>query len=255
MIDKTRPEKPRPMLPAFTPVPRQCARHDGWTPERQQGFIEALADTGSVRAAANAVNMAPEGAYMLRRHPQATGFRKAWEAALALGVQRLEDIALERALHGVEVPVYSYGKLVGTRRTYNDRLLMFMLRARSPSRFRSHRARGMDAASKAAMARQKREWRKEWEAEQKAKEEAERRDSDKILDSINNKIQLIRERSEAEMSPRTRRLWDAYQTSSAADSRRARAYCDDEDEADEQQVQDHDDGRAPVLRGPSIRLV
>ena len=73
-------------LPAFTPVPRISPRHTGWTPERQLGFIEALADLGSVRAAANAVGMTPESAYMLRRHDQATGFRKAWEAALDRGV-------------------------------------------------------------------------------------------------------------------------------------------------------------------------
>ncbi|MGC1271506.1 MAG: hypothetical protein WA842_13020, partial [Croceibacterium sp.] len=139
-IDKRRPQpgpgnSPAATLPPFLPVPRQCPRHDGWTPERQQGFIEALASTGSVRSAANAVNMTPEGAYLLRRHPQAASFRKAWEAALALGVQRLEDLALERATHGVEVPVYSYGKLVGTRVVYNDRLLMFLLRHRAPARF------------------------------------------------------------------------------------------------------------------------
>ena len=34
-------------LPAFEPVPRKF-RHDGWTPERQKAFIEALADGGSV---------------------------------------------------------------------------------------------------------------------------------------------------------------------------------------------------------------
>src|SRR5690606_10043615 len=77
-------------------------RHDGWTPERQLGFIEALADTGSVKSAAHAVNMTPEGAYHLRRHPQAEEFRKAWEAALALGVQKIEDVAMDRALNGVE---------------------------------------------------------------------------------------------------------------------------------------------------------
>lgn len=162
-------------LPDFIPVPRRRDRHDGWTAERQRGFIEALADTGSVRAAAHAVNMAPEGAYMLRRHPQAESFCKAWEAALRLGVQRLEDIALERAIHGVEVPVYSYGKLVGTRRAYNDRLLMFMLRSRAPTRFRGHAARGLDAASRSTLERQKRQWRKEWEAKLKAKKEAEER--------------------------------------------------------------------------------
>ena len=111
-IDKSRPPRARRAsaapLPAFTPVPRHFNRHDGWTPERQQRFIEALADTGSVKAAAHRVNMTPEGAYHLRRHPEAASFRKAWEAALALGVQQLEDIAMERALYGQEVPVYSY---------------------------------------------------------------------------------------------------------------------------------------------------
>ena len=106
MIDQSRIPAKRGTLPVFTPVPRGRIRHDGWTPERQRNFIEALADLGSVRAAAHAVNMTPEGAYLLRRHTEAGEFRKAWEAALALGVQRLEDVAMERALHGVEVPVY-----------------------------------------------------------------------------------------------------------------------------------------------------
>jgi hypothetical protein len=54
MIDKSREpraNRPRRTLPAFTPIPRLCARHDGWTPERQRGFIEALADTGSSQIA------------------------------------------------------------------------------------------------------------------------------------------------------------------------------------------------------------
>ena len=46
----------RPALPAFAPVPRKY-RHDGWTPERQVAFIEALADTGSVTRAAGMVSM------------------------------------------------------------------------------------------------------------------------------------------------------------------------------------------------------
>ena len=31
-------------------------------------------------------------------------------------MRRIEDVAMDRAMHGVETPVYSYGKLVGTRR-------------------------------------------------------------------------------------------------------------------------------------------
>lgn len=84
-------------LPPFTPVPRQYVRHDGWTPERQIAFIEALADTGSVEAACKAVDMSQAGAYNLRRQPGAESFRKAWQAALGLDVALVEDVVMETA--------------------------------------------------------------------------------------------------------------------------------------------------------------
>lgn len=90
-----RQQLPAPMrtLPAFTPVPRRGKRHDGWTDARQHAFIEALADTGSVEAACRAVDMSQAGAYYLRRQPGADSFAAAWQAALDLGVQRIEDTA------------------------------------------------------------------------------------------------------------------------------------------------------------------
>jgi len=191
MIDQSRPETPPHALPAFTPVPRKCPRHDGWTADRQARFIEALADLGSVRAAAHAVNMAPEGAYLLRRHPEADEFRAAWDAALALGVQRLEDIAMDRALNGVEVPVYAYGNIVGTRTVYNDALLMFLLRNRAAHRFNADSINSNDVATRSQLERLKREWRAEWEAEMKAKSA---RESEQILDSINMKLERMRQR-------------------------------------------------------------
>jgi len=160
------PDPPRATVPAFQPVPRKY-RHDGWTPERQRAFIEALADTGSVKHAAKTVNMSPEGAYYLRRQPGAEEFAAAWAAALDRGIQRLEDIALERAIQGVEVPVYSYGKLVGSRIVHNDRLLMFMLRNRAPERFGASGMRGrMNAV-------QIMELKREWMAEQEARQAIE----------------------------------------------------------------------------------
>ncbi|SEI86304.1 hypothetical protein SAMN05428950_101411 [Sphingomonas sp. OV641] len=126
------PAAPDPL--AFTPVPRKH-RHDGWTAERQRGFIHALAETGSVKAAARRIGKTTEGAYHLRRQPEAESFRAAWEAALASGVQRLTDIAMERAMEGVPVPVFHKGEQVGERRWYNDRLLMFMLKHHLPDRY------------------------------------------------------------------------------------------------------------------------
>lgn len=188
----------RNTLPPFTPVPRHDSRHTGWTPDKQRGFIEALADYGSVRAAANAVGMTSESAYQLRRHAEAAGFRKAWEAALDRGVERLEDIAMERAIHGVDVPVYSYGKLVGTRRVYNDRLLMFVLRNRAAARFAAQSGRALTPSQQKAeaerekrkLARLKDQWRAEWEAELKASQPTE----DEIIDEIERKIEAMRAR-------------------------------------------------------------
>lgn len=198
-------------LPDFTPVPRQCARHDGWTPERQRAFIEALADTGSVDAACKAVNMSTVGAYYLRRQPGAQGFRMAWEAALQLGIQRVEDVVMDRALNGVEEPLYSYGKLIGTRRRYNDRLLMFILRNRAPERFAEGAPKGLNAVGKMEVERLKKEWRRQWEAERSKVSPAE------VRASIDRKIEAIRVRLETEraalweqLSEETRAAWERF---------------------------------------------
>lgn len=117
----------------FTPVPRLCNRIDGWTPARQRGFIEALARLGTVKAAAGAVAMSPEGAYYLRRQRGAEAFARAWARAHAAGVASLRDIAYERAVHGTPKGVWHKGERVGEERRYNDRLLMFMLRHEAPA--------------------------------------------------------------------------------------------------------------------------
>lgn len=68
-------------------------RHDGWTPERQKAFIEALADCGSVTRAAAMVNMVRANCYTLRRAPGAEEFRQAWNEALDPRVERHKDLA------------------------------------------------------------------------------------------------------------------------------------------------------------------
>ena len=91
-------------IPDFTPVPRKCDRSNGWKPAVQRAFIEALAETGSVKAACRRVGRADHGVYLLRRHPEAEEFRRAWQAALDIGIQRIEDVAMDRAINGVEEP-------------------------------------------------------------------------------------------------------------------------------------------------------
>ncbi len=115
-------------LTDFAPVPRKLIQPNGWSPGRQKAFIEALAETASVRRAAQEVNMSPVSCYQLRNHPQGGEFRKAWDAALECGLAHLKDVAFERAVEGQLEPVFVRGELKGYRRKFSDRLLMFLLR-------------------------------------------------------------------------------------------------------------------------------
>jgi hypothetical protein len=121
-------------LLAFTPVPLARVRHDGWTSDRQRRFIEQLAMIGLVSAAAGACGMSGTSAYHLRARPGAESFAAAWDAALGIGRARADDTAIERAIHGAERPVFHRGRQVGTRTTYNDRLLIAALRRFGPRR-------------------------------------------------------------------------------------------------------------------------
>lgn len=120
----------------WVPVLRK-PRADGWTPQRQVDFIAALADTGCVEHAARQVEMSVNSCYRLRRSPGGEAFAAAWEAAIAQAARRLVDIAFDRAIHGTDEPVFDKeGRRVGRRMRQNDRLLMFLLRAYLPERFR-----------------------------------------------------------------------------------------------------------------------
>jgi hypothetical protein len=119
----------------WVPVKRR-PRLDGWTEEKQRRFIEVLADTGMVSAAAKAAGMTREGAYALRRSAHGAAFGRAWDAARHHAGSLLEDIAFERAIEGIEQNVFNeYGEVICTKRVYNDRLLQFLIRHLKPERY------------------------------------------------------------------------------------------------------------------------
>ena len=124
----------------WVPVLRK-PRRDGFTPQRQLEFIRALADTGCVQTAAQAVGMSPKSCYRLRNSPEGVPFAAAWDAALPYAARHLLDLAFDRAIHGSDEPVFDKeGRRVGRRMRQNDRLLMFLLRGFMPERFRyAHR--------------------------------------------------------------------------------------------------------------------
>jgi hypothetical protein len=120
----------------WRPVPRR-PRRDGWTPEAQQRFIEALGRTGVVDAACEEVGLSVRSAYNLRNAPGGERFARAWSAVLARAADRVLDIAFEQAILGEEVPIFDQdGVRTGATRRYNTRMAMFLLRAYHADRFR-----------------------------------------------------------------------------------------------------------------------
>lgn len=138
MTDSTQPAP----LP-FTPVLGR-ARHDGWTPERQRRFVDALATAGTVAAAARAVGMSARSAYGLRRRAgEDSAFARAWDAALDAACTGALVASRPLVLEGERVPVFYGGRQVGEYRRHDSRLALAVLRAVAARQER--RAPGHDA--------------------------------------------------------------------------------------------------------------
>lgn len=88
-------QEPPAHPPEFTPVPVRY-RADGWTPERQYGYLVALAGCGCAKRAAEAVGMTEQSANRLRRRPDAAGFRRLCAAAWQMAKQRRAGDRLAR---------------------------------------------------------------------------------------------------------------------------------------------------------------
>ena len=58
-------------------------RRDGWTPERQLRFLDALASTRNIARAAAAAGMSRESAYRLRYRREGALFGLLWDRILA----------------------------------------------------------------------------------------------------------------------------------------------------------------------------
>ncbi|HEX8643310.1 MAG TPA: hypothetical protein VF702_05285 [Allosphingosinicella sp.] len=112
----------------FEPVPVK-ARRDGWTPERQRGFIDRLVVSGSVAKSARAVGMTPQSAWALKDRKGAASFRRAWRRALESGRSYQIDVGLERSIMGERIPMFRGGRLIGEKLRVDNRLAMSVLNA------------------------------------------------------------------------------------------------------------------------------
>jgi len=109
--------------------------------DRQQRFLTALAETGIVSVAVEIAGTSRTRVYELRKRDSA--FAEAWEEAEEQAADALEAEAWRRAVTGVPEPLVSAGKVVRDDdgqplaiRRYSDTLLLALLKARRPEKFK-----------------------------------------------------------------------------------------------------------------------
>jgi hypothetical protein len=104
------------------------------TPKKEDVFFAALAECGNVKAAALRAKLDRRNLY--RRRKDDAAFAAAWDEAERLGVTALEDEARRRAYEGWEEPVWYKGKMCGAARKFSDTLLIVLLKAHMPEKYR-----------------------------------------------------------------------------------------------------------------------
>lgn len=103
-------------------------RHDGWTPDKQRPFLEAVARGFTVEQACRFVGMSPSSAYAFRNRAAGAAFALGWRAANLLAREHIADALLARAIDGqVETTTRPDGSTV-SRHRYDNRLAVTMLR-------------------------------------------------------------------------------------------------------------------------------
>ncbi len=103
-----------------------------WKP----AFLAALAIDPNVTAAARDAGISRQAAYAAREGDRE--FADAWEDAIDQAVDSMESEARRRAMQGTEKPVFYQGEECGRVREYSDQLIMFLLRAHRPEKYREN---------------------------------------------------------------------------------------------------------------------
>lgn len=135
-------EVPAPAQPPCAAASQHEDRPDRFTPERRAQFLTVLAEAGSVRAACARVGVSAECVYRLRRRDPA--FAAGWDGALVLARRAAEDLLAQRALEGLDEPIFYRGEQVGSRLRFDGRLLLAHL-----ARLDAHAAASPHAAERA----------------------------------------------------------------------------------------------------------
>lgn len=116
---------------------RAMPRPSKFSPAARARFCEVLTQTCVVGKACEAVGISRQTAYDHRAKDK--DFAAAWDEALETAVDTLEQEAWRRAVVGVDEPIVYEGVITGTVRRYSDELLILLLRAHRPDKYRDTR--------------------------------------------------------------------------------------------------------------------
>lgn len=96
------------------------------TKKRREIFLDVLRTTGNVSASARAANISSRAFHTLKAND--AEFEEEWVLAKEESLDELEAALRQRAIDGVEKPVYYGGKECGTQRSYSDSVGMYILK-------------------------------------------------------------------------------------------------------------------------------
>lgn len=103
-------------------------------PKARKTFLATLEKTANVSHAAKLCRMSRSRLYEIKHEDDA--FSAEWDSAVEVAVDLLEKEARRRGMLGVKKPVYQGGRRVGYIQEYSDVLLIFLLKAHRPSKYR-----------------------------------------------------------------------------------------------------------------------
>ncbi len=106
----------------------------GMTPELRARFFEHLSESCNVTLSAKAIGMSRSHMHTLRRNDKT--FAKEWDNAIEIATDALEHAARKRAMDGYQRPIYQRGELVGHEPCFSDALMITLLKAHRPEKFR-----------------------------------------------------------------------------------------------------------------------
>jgi hypothetical protein len=97
-------------------------------------YLRAVERTGTLTAGCRAARVSPNTVYAWREHD--AEFTLLEQQARNVFADNLEAEAVRRAWHGALKPIYQQGVLVGSVAETSDVLLMFLLKAVRPEKYR-----------------------------------------------------------------------------------------------------------------------